>query len=296
MFKIRKVLLYVFVLASFVIAFYNQSIYASGDAETYKNDTSTYEVTIPSSVSFGDSTETTINITGKVTKLHELTIKVNSENDFSLKNGEQAISYIVKDGESSVTQNTSWSYPLGNDLTKYETDSKFSKTLNLKLNGTGSTNGTYSDKLVFTFTDKECYELYVKPYVVDDPSESMIDIKFNVYVNGKLAGNETCNFYRFAPIGSTYEVKEISLTTDQYTYLGEESYKGTINENTTIDINVQNIYKTITFDANGGTCSTTSKVYEYNKAYGELPTPTYSDSSMEFKGWYKRRWYFSTRK
>ena len=284
---IRKIVLYALVLTSFGIAFFNQNIYANEDDVTYKNDTSTYEVTIPSSVSFGDSNETTVDITGSVTKLHDLTISVKSINDFCLKNGDQSISYTVKDGDTSVIQNTSWSYPLGNDLTKYENDSTISKTLNLKLNDTGSTNGTYSDQLVFTFTDKECYELYVKPNVVDDPSESMIDIQFNVYVNGQLAGNETWNFYRFAPIGSTYEVKDISLTTDQYTYLGKESYTGTINGNTTIDINVQNKYKTITFDANGGTCSTTSKVYEYGKAYGELPTPTYSDSTVEFKGWYK---------
>ncbi len=282
----RKKLLFISTLTFLVAIFLNQNIYANEET-TYKNDTSTYEVTIPAYVSFNDNQESTLNITGKVSKLHELTISVNSENDFKLKNGNQLISYTVKDGDNEVTQNTSWSFPTGNDLSKYENDSEFSKTLDLKLNETGSTNGTYSDQLVFTFTDKECYEVTVMPYVMDNPSESMIDINFDVYVNGQLAGNETWFFDHFVPLGSTYEVKNIKLTTDEYTYKGEESYTGTVNENTTINLNVQNKYKTISFDANGGSCSMTSKKVEYGGVYGELPTPTYSDTGVEFKGWYK---------
>ncbi len=289
MLKVRKVLLYIFILASFGIAFFNQNIYANEESagETYTNDKSTYEVTIPAFVYFDEYNQSSIDIKGKVSKAHELTISVNSKNNFKLKNGNQEISYTVKDGDTVVTQNTSWTYPEGNDLSKYENESTFSKSLNLKLNETGSSGGTYTDNLVFTFIDKECYELNVGPYVQDDPTESMTDIQFDVYVNDQKVGNETWSFSHYVPFGSTYRVDNISLTTDQYTYLGEESYVGTINGNTTIDINVQNKYKTITFDANGGTCSTTSKVYEYGKAYGELPTPTYSDSTVEFKGWYK---------
>lgn len=291
MFKIRKVLLYIFVLTSFVFGFFNQTIYAGGESigTTYTNDDS-YEVSIPAFVSFDSYNQSEIVIEGnKLSKKHELTISVESTNDFQLKNsnGDQSISYTVKDGDTVVTQNTSWTYPLGNDLTKYETDSSFSKTLSLKLNGSASSRGTYSDQLVFTFTDKECYELNVTPYVIDDPSETMTGITYDVYVNNQIVARETWSFSHYVPAGSTYKVENISLTSDQYTYKGQESYMGTVSENTTVNLNVQNKFKTITFDANGGTCSTTSKVYEYNKAYGELPTPTYSDSSIEFKGWYK---------
>ena len=40
---------------------------------------------------------------------------------------------------------------------------------------------------------------------------------------------------------------------------------------------------TLTFDANGGTCSETSRVLEEGQAYGTLPTP--SRSSYSFNGW-----------
>lgn len=40
---------------------------------------------------------------------------------------------------------------------------------------------------------------------------------------------------------------------------------------------------TVTFDANGGTCSTTSKTVSYGSTYGTLPTPT--RSGYIFKGW-----------
>ena len=40
----------------------------------------------------------------------------------------------------------------------------------------------------------------------------------------------------------------------------------------------------INFDANGGTCSTTSKAVTYGKAYGTLPTPT--KNNYTFDGWF----------
>ena len=41
---------------------------------------------------------------------------------------------------------------------------------------------------------------------------------------------------------------------------------------------------TLTFDANGGTVSPTSKTLSYKQPYGDLPTPTYS--GYRFLGWY----------
>lgn len=41
---------------------------------------------------------------------------------------------------------------------------------------------------------------------------------------------------------------------------------------------------TVTFDANGGQCSTGSKAVKYNSTYGTLPTPTYE--GYTFVGWY----------
>ena len=42
---------------------------------------------------------------------------------------------------------------------------------------------------------------------------------------------------------------------------------------------------TVTFDANGGTCSTASKTVQFNSLYGELPTPE-KRTGFIFKGWY----------
>ena len=41
---------------------------------------------------------------------------------------------------------------------------------------------------------------------------------------------------------------------------------------------------TVTFNANGGSCSTTSKTVTYSNTYGTLPTPT--QSGYTFNGWY----------
>lgn len=292
MLSMKKIVLYASVLTSFVIVFLSQNIYASGEStgKTYTNDTNTYEVSIPAFVSFDSYNQAEIDIDGWVKEQHELTISVNSINNFQLKNGDHFISYTVNDGDTEVTNDTSWTYPQGDDISKYEEMAIFSKTLSLSLNETGSSSGEYTDNLVFTFTDKECYELNVMPYVKDDPSESMIDIRFDVYVDDQKVGDETWAFSHYVPAGSTYKVENISLKTENYIYNGETSYEGTVNENKTVNINVEHKYKTITFDANGGTCSESSRQVLKGNEYGELPTPTYTDSatgtSYEFLGWH----------
>lgn len=58
----------------------------------------------------------------------------------------------------------------------------------------------------------------------------------------------------------------------------------TANANTTLYASwLVNSY-TLTFNANGGTCSETSRVVSYNNTYGDLPTPT--RSGYTFLGWY----------
>lgn len=47
---------------------------------------------------------------------------------------------------------------------------------------------------------------------------------------------------------------------------------------------ISNTYVTVTFDANGGSCSTLSAVCTYGQKYGTLPTPT--RSGYTFNGWY----------
>ena len=47
------------------------------------------------------------------------------------------------------------------------------------------------------------------------------------------------------------------------------------------------IYYTVTYNANGGTLTTTSKTVVYNEAYGSLPTPI--RDGYTFKGWYTEK-------
>ncbi|HBA37478.1 MAG TPA: hypothetical protein DCY94_02015 [Firmicutes bacterium] len=44
---------------------------------------------------------------------------------------------------------------------------------------------------------------------------------------------------------------------------------------------------TVTFNANGGSTPTASKIVSYDSTYGDLPTPTYNEiSGYTFKGWF----------
>ncbi|MCM1307716.1 MAG: InlB B-repeat-containing protein [Butyrivibrio sp.] len=54
--------------------------------------------------------------------------------------------------------------------------------------------------------------------------------------------------------------------------------------NVTLYAHWSNTAYTVTFNANGGSCSTASKTVEYSKAYGTLPTPNKSGNT--FEGWY----------
>ena len=55
-------------------------------------------------------------------------------------------------------------------------------------------------------------------------------------------------------------------------------------KNTTLTANWIYMEYTVTFDANGGNCSTASKRVRYKDAYGTLPTPT--RTGYTFNGWY----------
>jgi uncharacterized repeat protein (TIGR02543 family) len=58
----------------------------------------------------------------------------------------------------------------------------------------------------------------------------------------------------------------------------------TVSGNVTVTSTASKIKYTITFNANGGSVSPTSKQADYNTAWGSLPTPTYA--GYNFNGWY----------
>ncbi len=283
MINIKKTLLLTVLPATLISSAYLMNVYAETD-NTASVDGS-YEVSIPADVSFDSTTKTnTMIISGKVNKLHDLNVSISSENDFKLKQNDVSIDYVLKDGDTELKSGDSWSFPEGNDYSKYEAEeSTFNKELTLSTDG-GQYAGDYTDKLTFTLTDTQCYHLGVN---VKDSSITSVDVQYDVYINGKLISPGTAAFSKYIPKGSTYEVKNILVKNDKYVYGGSEGdLSGTVNERTSVYLNFVPTTNTVTFNLNAedATCDTTSKKVAKGYAYGTLPTPT--REGYVFSGWY----------
>ena len=283
MINIKKALLLTVLPATLISSAYLMNVYAETD-NTVSVDGS-YEVSIPADVSFDSTTKTnTMSISGKVNKLHDLNVSISSENDFKLKQNDVSIDYVLKDGDTELKSGDYWSFPEGNDYSKYEVEeSTFNKELTLSTDG-GQYAGDYTDKLTFTLTDTECYHLGVN---VKDSSITSVDVQYDVYINGKLISPGTAAFSKYIPKGSTYEVKNILVKNDKYVYGGSEGdLSGTVNERTSVYLNFVPTTNTVTFNLNAedATCDTTSKKVAKGYAYGTLPTPT--REGYVFSGWY----------
>lgn len=119
--------------------------------------------------------------------------------------------------------------------------------------------------------------------------------QFNVYFNSNGGSCSTNNKT------VTYNISYGDLpsaTRTGYTFAGwytECSGGRNVNQNTTYtDINDTTLYAhwnknsyTVTFDANGGSCSTGRITVKYDDSYGGLPTPSYFRHT--FAGWYTSR-------
>ena len=283
MINIKKALLLTVLPATLISSAYLMNVYAETD-NTVSVDGS-YEVSIPADVSFDSTTKTnTMSISGKVNKLHDLNVSISSENDFKLKQNDVSIDYVLKDGDTELKSGDSWSFPEGNDYSKYEAEeSTFNKELTLSTYG-GQYAGDYTDKLTFTLTDTQCYHLGVN---VKDSSITSVDVQYDVYINGKLISPGTAAFSKYIPKGSTYEVKNILVKNDKYVYGGSEGdLSGTVNERTSVYLNFVPTTNTVTFNLNAedAACDTTSKKVAKGYAYGTLPTPT--REGYVFSGWY----------
>ena len=90
----------------------------------------------------------------------------------------------------------------------------------------------------------------------------------DVYINGKLAMNDTTDFYQALPYGSTYEIKDIKTSTGK-TYKGVKSgaLTGTIGENETkVLLSFETNKYTISYNANGGSGAPSSQTKTYGKS------------------------------
>ena len=61
---------------------------------------------------------------------------------------------------------------------------------------------------------------------------------------------------------------------------------GAMSSAKTVNVTSKAAKYTVTFNANGGTCSTASKQVTYGSTYGTLPTPTHATAGYTFNGWY----------
>ena len=119
--------------------------------------------------------------------------------------------------------------------------------------------------------------------------------QFNVYFNSNGGSCSTNN--KTVTYNNSYGDLP-SATRTGYTFDGwytESSGGINVNQNTTYtDINDTTLYAhwnknsyTVTFDANGGSCSTGRITVKYDDSYGGLPTPSYFRHT--FAGWYTSR-------
>lgn len=119
--------------------------------------------------------------------------------------------------------------------------------------------------------------------------------QFNVYFNSNGGSCSTNN--KTVTYNNSYGDLP-SATRTGYTFDGwytESSGGINVNQNTTYtDINDTTLYAhwnknsyTVTFDANGGSCSTGRITVKYDDSYGWLPTPSYFRHT--FAGWYTSR-------
>jgi len=119
--------------------------------------------------------------------------------------------------------------------------------------------------------------------------------QFNVYFNSNGGSCSTNN--KTVTYNNSYGDLP-SATRTGYTFAGwytECSGGRNVNQNTTYtDINDTTLYAhwnknsyTVTFDANGGSCSTGRITVKYDDSYGGLPTPSYFRHT--FAGWYTSR-------
>ena len=296
MINLRKTLLYTLIPASFACGLSTELIKATGEetATSGTYSTSTYEVSIPIGVGFDEYNKGTIEISGKVNAKHQLNISISSTNLFNLKKGEYTIPYTITDDDvdnTIVSQNTSWSFPSNDsDDTVIGKDNTFTKTLSMSTEGGTRSNGDYTDQLVFTFTDKQYYELNVIGHVTTDTGDSSIStdaLKFDLLVGNELY-KEQDGYDRYAAAGTTYKVNNISVS-DDYIYQGEASYTGTITGDTNVDINIAKKVIDIYFSANGGNFDdgTTNKTVsaEVGKPYSNY-FPSVTKEGYIFVGWY----------
>lgn len=117
--------------------------------------------------------------------------------------------------------------------------------------------------------------------IKEEETKKEIQANINYYIDKNKVENMPNNGYKY--VSSNCD-KNANITFDEDKWI--YNITNVTQENTECHIYFENniVKKTLTFDYNGGTGTTTSKQVQVGFTYGELPTPTYENHY--FKGWY----------
>lgn len=152
--------------------------------------------------------------------------------------------------------------------------------INLTNNGSDSVNPQF--RIYFPWTDFEASKCKISfgtsaASLTQTSSDTDVNTNYCFYDLGKKFGNLTK--------GKTYYVK-VSVTKNGTTFESKTySFVAGSGNKTFLDYSsVASSSIVITFNANGGSCSTANKNVTSGSTYGTLPTPT--RSGYKFNGWY----------
>lgn len=93
----------------------------------------------------------------------------------------------------------------------------------------------------------------------------------DIYINGKLVGNDVTDFCKSYPAGTTYKITDIR-TKSGYRHLGSSSYSGTIKNNANINPSFYKVvtYFTTNFRMKSGAYTTAYSSYTCSSSVGRI--------------------------
>jgi len=144
--------------------------------------------------------------------------------------------------------------------------------------GSAATAPSTPSRTGYTFTgwDKSYSNITANTTVTAVYSINSYTVTFKDW-NGTTLKTQTVNYGSAATAPS-------NPSRTGYTFTGWDKSYSNITANTTVTAVYSINSYTVTFDANGGNCTTKSKTISYGSAYGALPTPT--RAGYTFNGWY----------
>ena len=105
----------------------------------------------------------------------------------------------------------------------------------------------------------------------------------DLYLDGQKVSTSISDFNRKITIGTTYEIKNIKVNEGYILETDINSLKGTINNNTTINLSFKTTSYSISYNLNGGNLTGKNTNYTVESDNFTLPTP--SKNGYTFTGW-----------